>query len=70
MNVFFSVVVTVYNKEEFISETLQSVLKQSFTDFEVVVVNDGSSDGSLAVIEEFKDNRIRVLNQVNQGASA
>lgn len=70
MNVFFSVVVTVYNKEEFISETLQSVLNQTFTDFEVVVVNDGSSDGSLAVIEEFKDNRIRVLNQVNQGASA
>lgn len=66
----FSIVITVYNKENFISKTLNSVLNQSFDDFEIIVVNDGSTDGSLEVIKKFKNPRISIISQKNQGASA
>lgn len=66
---FFSVVITVYNKEKYILKTLNSVLHQSCTDFEVVIVNDGSSDNSLEVVNSISDDRIVVLEQKNTGAS-
>lgn len=67
---YFSVVIPVYNKAAFISETIKSVLAQSFTDFELILVNDGSTDESAKIIARFKDDRIRYFEKKNSGASA
>ena len=66
----FSIVIAVFNKEKYIAETLKSVLSQTFTDFEVVILNDGSTDNSEAEILKFKDPRIRYFSKENSGASA
>lgn len=66
----FSVVISVFNKEKYIADTLKSVLSQTFTDFEVVILNDGSTDNSEAEILKFKDSRIRYFSKENRGASA
>lgn len=66
----FSVVIAVYNKEQHIGKTLESVLSQTFTDFEISIVNDGSTDGSEAIIKSFDDQRIHYYKQENQGAAA
>lgn len=65
----FSVVISVYNKEKYIADTLKSVLSQTFTDFEIVIVNDGSTDNSEAEILKFNDPRIRYFSQHNLGAA-
>lgn len=64
----FSVVISVYNKAKFVANTIQSVLSQTYQDFEIVIVNDGSTDESEAEIFHFKDERIRYIFQENQGA--
>jgi glycosyltransferase involved in cell wall biosynthesis len=66
----FSVVIAVYNKEAYIGKTLRSVLDQTHSDIEVIVVNDGSTDGGEAVILSFSDPRIRYYPQENTGAGA
>jgi glycosyltransferase involved in cell wall biosynthesis len=66
----FSVVISVFNKEKYIANTLKSVLAQTFTDFEVVILNDGSTDNSEAEILKFNDPRIRYFSKENSGASA
>lgn len=65
-----SVVIPLYNKEKQIAHTLQSVLNQTFQDFEVVIVDDGSTDGSVAEVEKFSDSRIRLIHQKNAGVAA
>lgn len=70
MRPFFSVVIPLYNKEKFIGNTLQRVLQQTITDFEVIIVNDGSTDESLTKVTAFNDERIKIFTQVNSGASA
>ncbi len=69
---FLSVVVPVYNVSKYLEECLDSVLQQSFKDFEVLLVNDGSIDGSLDLLEEVasRDSRVRVLSQFNCGAGS
>ncbi len=67
---FFSVIIPLYNKENFIEATLKSVLNQSFTDFEILIINDGSTDKSAEKIIEFKDSRIRLFSKENGGASS
>ncbi|NIA20953.1 MAG: glycosyltransferase [Anaerolineaceae bacterium] len=62
-----SVIVPVYNGERFLKQTINSVLAQTYRDFEVVVVNDGSSDGSRAILDGYGD-RLRVFHQENRGA--
>ena len=58
----------VYNAAPFIKESVQSILDQTFTDFEFLVVDDCSTDGTFEIISEFKDNRIRVIrNDENKG---
>ncbi|MGP5157710.1 glycosyltransferase family 2 protein [Pseudoalteromonas prydzensis] len=66
----FSVVIPLYNKALSIEKTIESVLSQTLQDFEVVVVNDGSTDASAKIVESINDNRIRLVNQENQGVSA
>lgn len=70
MTPFFSVVIPLYNHERYVLEAIESVLAQTDTDFELIVVDDGSTDGSRAVVEELDDPRISYFFQENQGAHA
>ena len=65
-----SVVIPLYNKEHQIAKTLQSVFAQTYTDYEIVIVNDGSTDNSVEVVEKINNPRIRMINQQNAGVSA
>ncbi|MGK7906404.1 MAG: glycosyltransferase family 2 protein [Synechococcus sp.] len=62
-----SVIIPVYNVEDFIASTIQSVLDQTFQDFEIIVVIDGSPDNSLAICQQFSDRRIHIVEQDNRG---
>ncbi len=64
-----SVVIPLYNKEKSITKSLKSVLSQSYDDFEVVIVDDGSTDGSVAIVDAINDSRIRLIRQENRGPS-
>jgi len=68
----FSVIIPAYNQAEFIGETIQSVLNQSYSNFEIIIVNDGSTDDSNIICNKYlaMDNRIQVINQRHQGVSA
>lgn len=65
-----SVVIPLYNKQFSIKSTIESVLNQTYRDFEIIVVDDGSTDDSAKVVENISDNRIRLISQSNQGVSA
>lgn len=65
-----SVIIPAYNAAGFIGDAIRSVLDQTFTDLEVIVVNDGSQDGTSAVAHALADTRVRVLDQANGGVSA
>ncbi|MEQ3662248.1 MAG: glycosyltransferase family A protein [Flavobacterium sp.] len=65
-----SVVIPVFNKGFILNETLNSVLQQSFTNYEIIIINDGSTDNSLDIISTFEDSRIRIYSQDNKGAAA
>lgn len=62
-----SVVIPVYNGGKTISETIQSVLNQTHTDLEIIVINDGSNDSTLDIIQYIKDSRLRVFSYANAG---
>lgn len=64
-----SVIIPLYNKEPIIERSLQSVLSQDYDDFEVVVVNDGSTDHSADIVRSINDPRIRLIEQENGGPS-
>ncbi|WP_201625785.1 glycosyltransferase family 2 protein [Psychrobacter immobilis] len=66
----FTVIIPLYNKELSIQATIQSVLDQTYQSFEIVVINDGSTDSSAKIVEEINDDRIRLIHQENQGVSA
>lgn len=66
----FSVVIPLFNKEKSIERTILSVLKQSFVDFEIIIVNDGSTDNSVDVVKQISDTRIRLVEKPNGGVSS
>lgn len=66
---FFSIVIPLYNKELFIGQTLDSVLAQTFTDFEIIIIDDGCTDKSVAIVNSLEDDRIKLFHQKNQGLS-
>ena len=67
-----SVVMAVYNREKFVGRAIESVLVQTLGDFEFIIVDDGSTDGTGKVLREYaaKDDRIRIISQENQGLAA
>lgn len=65
-----SVIMTAFNEEKFIRKSIESVLVQSLPDFELIIVNDGSTDNTLDIINRFDDSRITVIDQENQGPGA
>ena len=69
METRFSVIIPLYNKEKYIAQTLHSVLNQTFKNFEVLLVDDGSTDSSLAVVKTFRDERLKVYSKKNGGVS-
>ncbi|MBO6606147.1 glycosyltransferase family 2 protein [Psychroserpens sp.] len=69
MNPFFTVIISVYNKASHLSKTITSVIDQSFSDFEIIIINDGSTDNSKAILDGLTDERIQIIHQSNQGVS-
>lgn len=66
-----SVIIPVYNTEKYLKSCLDSVIIQTLSDIEIICINDGSTDNSLTILEEYanKDDRIKIINQKNQGVS-
>ena len=66
-----SIIVPVYNAEKYIGTCIDSILKQTYQNFELLLINDGSSDNSLEVLNQYskKDKRIRVIDQKNIGVA-
>ena len=66
----YSVIIPLYNKGEYIVKNVQSVLQQSFSDFELIVVNDGSTDNGPELLKEINDSRFILINKENGGVSS
>ena len=67
MNPIISIIVPVYNVEEYLQRCIDSILNQRFKDFELILVNDGSTDNSLKICKEYSlsDSRVKVINKEN-----
>ncbi len=68
---FFSIIIPLFNSEKYIEKTLESISNQNFNDFEVIIINDGSTDNAAAICEKYclNDQRFKLYNQSNQGVS-
>ena len=64
-----SIVMPVYNKEKYIARGINSILAQTFNDWELIIIDDGSTDGSLNQCKKFRDSRIQVFHTLNRGVS-
>jgi len=70
MNPLVSVIIPAYNAENYIEKAIQSVLEQTYPNFEVIVIDDNSTDRTVDVVREFRDERIKLLvNEQNMGPS-
>jgi len=71
VNNFVSIIIPCYNAEKYIAETIQSVVNQTYTNWELIIINDGSTDSSLNIIKEFadRDSRISFIDKKNSGVS-
>ena len=67
----FSVIIPCYNVEKYIENTVKTVLNQTYKDFEIILIDDGSKDSTLAILNNLKetDDRIKVFTQPNKGVS-
>ena len=70
MNNTVSIIVPVYNAKKCIADTIMSIKEQSYTDWELLLVDDGSSDGTIEIMKSFEDNRIKVLSNHNKKGAA
>jgi len=69
-NELISIVVPVYNVEKYVGECIESIIQQSYERLEIIIINDGSTDGSLEICENYEvDSRVRVLDKKNEGLS-
>lgn len=66
----FSIVIPLYNKAHYISRAINSVLSQTIQDFEIIVIDDGSTDDGAAIVRNFSDERIHLIQQKNEGISS
>jgi len=64
-----SVIMSVYNREEYVQRAIESILNQTLENFEFIIINDGSTDNTLRILEKYKkkDSRIRIIDQANKG---
>jgi len=67
---YFSIIIPLYNKEKHIQRAIKSVLAQTYQGFELIIVDDGSTDGSFEAASAIQDTRIRIIRQQNRGVSA
>lgn len=65
-----TVLMSVYNSEDYLAEAIESILDQTYKDFEFLIINDGSTDSSLKIIKNYKDKRIRLISRPNKGLVA
>lgn len=70
MKPFFSVIIPLYNKEDYVEKTIKSIINQSFNEFEIIIVDDGSTDNSFHIASQFIDPRIKIIKQSNKGVGA
>lgn len=66
----FSIIVPVYNVEKYISKCIESILSQDYDNFELIIVNDGSTDKSLRIVEKYDDKRLKIFSKKNGGLSS
>ena len=67
LNPRISVIMPTYNVEQYVSEAISSILEQTFSDFEFIIIDDGSTDKTLEIIKAFKDSRIRLFQKLHLG---
>ena len=65
-----SVLIPVYNAGRYLVEAVESIVQQSYSNLEIIIINDGSTDGCIATLKNIQDPRIRILHQDNQGKAA
>ena len=70
MSLFLSIIIPLYNKQNYILKTVNSVLSQDVDDYEIVIVDDGSTDNSVKVVESIADSHIRLFRKENGGPSS
>ena len=65
----FSIIIPIYNSAKTLERLLKTILKQTYTDYEIILVDDGSTDNSFNIMEEYsiKDNRIKIFKKKNEG---
>ena len=65
-----SIIIPVFNSEKYIEQTIKSAIDQTWANKEIIIIDDGSTDNSLAIAKKFKNDRIKIITQQNKGASA
>jgi len=70
MNNSFTVIIPLYNKEPYIKRALETVLNQTYDNFEIIIIDDGSTDEGVRIVSSIQDTRIKVFSQINSGVSA
>ena len=65
-----SIIMPAYNASAFIRAAVDSILTQTFGDFELIILNDGSTDDTQAIVESYDDERIRLVNKANSGVAS